>query len=101
MTATPLAPSRRALRSVAMAAVVLLALTGCVKIHSTTAISSDELITQDLILAVNPALLSQFDIDASEFTAAALGERVPESASDRVTIEDYHDGDLNGVIVHA
>lgn len=93
--------SLRRLRTAALAAIVLVALTGCVKVHSTTSFSSDNVVTQDLILAVNPSLLTQLGVDASELSAEALLARVPEGAEDRVTIEDYKDGDLQGVTVHA
>lgn len=93
--------SLRRLRPAALAAIMLVALTGCVKVHSTTSFSSDNLVTQDLILAVNPSLLTQLGVDASELSAEALLARVPEDAEDRVTIEDYKDGDLQGVTVHA
>lgn len=88
-------------RAAAVAVIALLGLSGCVKVHSTTAVSSDNLVTQDLLLAVNPSLLSQVGVDASEFSAAALLSRLPEGAQDRVTIADYKDGDLVGVTVHA
>jgi hypothetical protein len=94
-------PALRRFRPVVVAALVLLALTGCVKVHSTTSFSSDNLVTQDLVLAVNPSLLTQLGVDASELSAESLLARVPEGAEDRVTIEDYKDGDLQGVTIHA
>lgn len=91
----------RHLRVPALAVVTLLALTGCVKIQSTTGFSSDNLVTQDLILAVNPAILSQLGVDASDLSAESLVAQVPEGAKDRVVIEEYKDGDLEGVRIHA
>jgi hypothetical protein len=40
-------------------------------------------------------------VDASQLSAESLLSRVPENAEDRVTIEDYEDGDLTGVRIHA
>jgi hypothetical protein len=89
------------LRATIVTVLALVALSGCVKVHSTTSFSSDNLVTQDLVLAVNPSLLAQVGVDASMLSAEALISRLPESAEDRVTIEDYKDGDLVGVTVHA
>jgi hypothetical protein len=89
------------LRAAVVAVLALVALSGCVKVHSTTAFSSDNLVTQDLVLAVNPSLLKQVGVDASMLSAEALISQLPESADGRVTIEDYKDGDLVGVTVHA
>lgn len=91
----------RNLRFPALAVIVAVALTGCVKIQSNTGFSSDNLITQDLILAVNPAILSQFGVDAGDISADALLAQVPPGAKDRVEIEEYKDGDLEGVLIHA
>ena len=63
-------------RAAAVALIALLALTGCVKVHSTTAFTSDNLVTQDLVLAFQDGGY------AGQATGAAtLSSAVPEPSS--------------------
>lgn len=95
-----LSPSRLA-RALAVAVVTAAVLSGCVKVHSTTTVGSDDLITQEFIFAARPSVLRELGMDPAEFTADAVAARLPEDAAGRIEVEDYEEGDLRGVRVVA
>lgn len=87
-------------RAAAIAALAL-ALTGCVRVTSVNALSDHDTISQDLIVAFEPAAAEQLGIDLDTLTAASLldgaGEVAPGVDPSKVTVEDYVDGELRGV----
>lgn len=94
----------RAARLAALAAVVVAALAGCVRVSSETALHSDDTFSQHLIVAMTDAARTQvasaidMDLDGlreqieASSSFAALAERYP----DQIELTDYSDGDLNG-----
>lgn len=91
--------SRLALASVAV--VVALTLSACVKLHSESAFSDHNTVTQTVVVAVDPDVLSQVGADPSDLSVEAFQRRIPAEQSSRVTVEDYVDGELKGVRIEA
>lgn len=85
--------------------VAVAALGGCVKVTSTNSFSANDTVTQDTIVALEPAAAEQLGIDLDTLTADALltsgSESLPGVDPAKVTIEDYVDGDLRGVHIIA
>ncbi|NTV39801.1 MAG: hypothetical protein HGA51_07580 [Demequinaceae bacterium] len=89
----------------AVTAVAVLALAGCVRFTSVNSFSADDTVTQDLVVALTADAASQVGIDLSNLTAAALtsasAEAFPGVDPTKVTIEDYTEGDRKGVHIVA
>lgn len=94
----------RAARLVAVAAVVVAALAGCVRVSSDTSLHSDDTFSQDLIVAMTDAARTQVAA-AIDMDLDGLREQIEGSSSfadlakrypDQIEITDYSDGDLNG-----
>jgi hypothetical protein len=86
---------------IAVAAAAAFTLTGCVKIHTESAFSDSNTVDQTIIIAVDPDVLSQVGANPDDLTADAFLDRVPYEQADRITIEDYVDGELEGVRIVA
>lgn len=71
-------------------AVATLVMSGCVKIHTTVTLHSDNTVDQNIIMAVDPSLLEGQE---DTFNAEALNADVPAEFKDRVTVKDYTDSD--------
>ena len=91
--------------SVAATVMAVAALGGCVKFTSTNSFSANDTVTQDTIVALEPAAAEQLGIDLDMLTADALlnsgSESLPGVDPSKVTVEDYVDGDLRGVHITA
>ncbi len=90
-------------RAAALVIVAVLA-AGCVRFESTNTFTSDDTVTQELIVALTPAAAEQVGVDLDTLTAQAL--TAPDSPAfgidpSKVTIEDYVEGDRRGVRIVA
>jgi hypothetical protein len=90
---------------VAVTVIAVAALTGCVRFTSVNSFGPDNTVTQDMILALTPDAAEQVGIDLDDLTASALADASAESFPgidpDKVTIEDYVEGDRRGVHIVA
>ena len=83
---------------------VLAVLTGCVRFESSNNFSTDNTVTQEIVLALTPAAADQMGIDLDTLTAEAF--TAPGSSGlgidpSKVVIEDYVEGDRRGVRIVA
>lgn len=86
---------------IAVAALAAVTLTGCVKVHTESTFSDRDTVDQVITVAVDPDVLEQVGADPDDLTAKAFLENVPPEQSDRIAIEDYVDGELEGVRIEA
>lgn len=86
---------------VVAAAAATLAMTGCVRFTTDTTFGADQTISQDIIIAFEPAAADELGIDLDDLTAESLLEQAEDSFPgvdpSKVVVEDYVDGDLRGV----
>lgn len=90
---------------VAATAVMVAAMSGCVRFTSVDSFSPDNTVTQDLTIALTPEAAQQVGIDPSMLTAAAIrsasADAFPGIDPSKITVEDYTEGDRKGVHIVA
>lgn len=86
------------IRAAAVAALVVVSLAGCVRMHTTTDVKSDNTVDQEIILAIDVVAFSELGEGASEPPRPDdyLND-IPADVRDRVTVVDYKDGDYEGI----
>lgn len=96
---------RRGAARLAVTAIAVLALAGCVRFSSTNTFSPDNTVSQDLIVALTPDAAEQVGIDLNDLTAAALKSATtgafPGVDPKKIVIEDYTEDDRKGVHIVA
>ncbi len=95
----------RHIARVAATAIAIFALAGCVRFTAVDSFSPDNTVTQDMIVALTADAAEQLGIDPDTLTAATLMEAGPNAFPgvdpNKVTIEDYTEGDRKGVHIVA
>lgn len=93
------------LARVAALVVATCALSGCVNFTSENTFSDHDTVTQDTIVALAPEAADQLGVDLDQLNAATItsqeGSALPGIDPAKVTIEDYREGDLQGIHVVA
>lgn len=96
---------KRHIARFAVTAITVLALAGCVRFTAVDSFSSDNTVTQDLVIALTPDAAKQVGIDLNNLTADALksasADAFPGVDPSKVTIEDYTEGERKGVHIVA